>query len=120
MGGSFALAIPVVALPPLILALGAHREKPNAQLADDWKELRGAALPGICSGFVWASGNTVSVHATLRLGQAVGFPLTQACVLVSGLWGIFYFRELTHWKALALFAMASMSIIAGASGLKVG
>merc|ERR1712187_83525 len=105
---------PVVALPPLFLALGiqtlsANRGKDLKQLveyADAWKDLRRAALPGICSGVLWASGNTLSVHATLRLGQAVGFPLTQSCVLVSGLWGIFYFRELTDRKALAMFASA--------------
>ena len=78
-----------------------------------------ASVPGLSCGGLWAAGNVLSVHATLRLGQAVGFPLTQVCVVVSALWGIVYFRELRDRLALALFAAASSVVLASAAALKL-
>ena len=71
--------------------------------------------PELCA--LWAVGNFLSVHATLVLGQAVGFPLTQSCVVISALWGILYFGELAQRSRLAEFAMASVVVLAGAAML---
>lgn len=47
------------------------------------------ALPGMLSGVLWNAGNIGSIFAVLPpLGFAVGYPVTQSCVLVSGLCGI--------------------------------
>ena len=35
----------------------------------------------------WAIGNLCSTYATYYLGQSVGYPLTQTCIVVAGLWG---------------------------------
>lgn len=35
----------------------------------------------------------MSVQATNALGMKVGFPLTQTCILITAMWGVFYFRE---------------------------
>jgi len=35
----------------------------------------------------------MSVQATNSLGMKVGFPLTQTCILITAMWGVFYFKE---------------------------
>ena len=74
---------------------------------------------GLATGALWASGNVLSVHATMRLGQAVGFPLTQVCVVISALYGILYFGELRLARARVLFAGSSAVVLAGAAALKL-
>jgi hypothetical protein len=32
-------------------------------------------------------GNFSSMFATIYLGQTIGFPLTQTCIVVNGFWG---------------------------------
>ena len=68
--GGFTLGLLCVALPPLLLSFTAG-----------WRRRRVLSAPcvgaGIAAGALWAAGNVLSVHATMRLGQAVGFPLTQ-------------------------------------------
>ena len=68
--GGFTLGLLCVALPPLLLSFAAG-----------WRRRRVLSAPcagaGIAAGALWAAGNVLSVHATMRLGQAVGFPLTQ-------------------------------------------
>ena len=78
-----------------------------------------AALAGMASGALWAAGNVLSVHATMRLGQAVGFPLTQVCVVISALWGILYFGELRDRTALSVFGASSVLVLGGAAALKL-
>lgn len=38
-------------------------------------------------------GNFCAMYATIYLGQTVGFPLTQLCLVVNGLWGILWVRQ---------------------------
>lgn len=64
-----------------MVALAVRGSGPGAApWAEQRRSLEDAALPGLCCGGLWASGNVLSVYTTLRLGQAVGFPLTQVCV----------------------------------------
>ena len=72
------------------------------------------AVAGVCSGLLWACGNFGSLHATLGLGQAVGFPLTQVCVLVSAAWGIGAFGEIPGKAGRVLFGVASALVLGGA------
>mmetsp|Transcript_15547 Transcript_15547/g.23482 ORF Transcript_15547/g.23482 Transcript_15547/m.23482 type:complete len:146 (+) Transcript_15547:1-438(+) len=118
--GSFAVALPVVALVPLLLAhMG--RDLLSRSSASFWRFFNlPCALSGVATGALWATGNVLSVHATMRLGQAVGFPLTQVCVVVSALWGTLYFGELQHRLALALFCGSSLAVLVGAALLKLG
>ena len=50
-------------------------------------------LPGSIAGILWSIGNFSSMYAVLALGEAVGYSACQAAVLVSGLWGLLYFKE---------------------------
>ena len=110
--GGFALGLLCVALPPLLLGFAAG-----------WRRRRVLSPPcvgaGVAAGALWAAGNVLSVHATMRLGQAVGFPLTQVCVVVSALWGILYFGELRERTALRTFAASAVLMLAAAAALKL-
>ncbi len=58
----------------------------------------------------------MSVKATYYLGIKVGFPLTQTCILITALWGIFYFKEfdlLASGYALR-FSLGIASVLVGA------
>jgi len=73
--------------------------------------------PAALSGLLW---NLGFMGVTLALvptwGLQVGGPSTQACILVSGLWGVFAFREVRH--PLAFFA-ASLVVLGGVTLLGV-
>lgn len=73
------------------------------------------ALPALLTGGFWGLGNFTSFYATVYLGQVVGFPLTQCCLIICGLWGILYFREIQGCAAVGTFVAASAVILAGAT-----
>jgi len=79
------------------------------------------ALPAVITGSFWGMGNFCAMFATVYLGQTVGYPLTQLCLIVGGLWGILYFREVRGSAAVATFALASAVVVGGAvlDGLSV-
>lgn len=72
------------------------------------------ALPGLLTGAFWAMGFFNAMWATLYLGQTIGFPLTQLCIVLNGLWGILYYREISGLLPIGLFALGSAVLIVGA------
>lgn len=56
--------------------------------------LRQMWVVGGLSGTLWSIGNFFSIIAVTYLGHGVGYSFTQASILVSGLWGIFRFKEI--------------------------
>ena len=73
--------------------------------------------PGGLSGLLWSIGNFFSLTSVKYLGQGVGYPLVQSQLLISGLWGIFLFKEVPKeriptWLCSALvllFGILSLS-----------
>ena len=59
--------------------------------------------PGCLAGFLWSIGNISSMLTVQVLGEAVGYSICQASLLISGVWGIFYFKEVTGLKKRALW-----------------
>lgn len=140
---SFSLSAGVVA-PILFLAYTYILRPSNAPLRAI--ELHTAAFPGISSGALWGAGklllllrpqvetslkfcsihicylcsfvlaNIMSVQATNYLGIKVGFPLTQTCILITAMWGIFYFKEFDLWNSpfAMRFCFGIVSILVGA------
>jgi glucose uptake protein GlcU len=80
---------------------------------------RVALVPGLLAGFVWNLGNFSSIYATLYLGLTIGFPLTQVALLVAGLYGIFFFKEITSWFAVMFFFLSAGVLLGGAALLSV-
>jgi len=75
--------------------------------------LRVMWLPGGISGLLWSIGNFFSLISVLYLGEGVGYPLVQTSILVSGLWGIFYFKEVKGTERISKWLSASCLTIFG-------
>merc|ERR1712070_941129 len=58
------------------------------------------SLPALLTGCYWSFGNVTSMFATIYLGQTIGFPLTQCCLIINGCWGILYYKEIRGIKAI--------------------
>lgn len=56
--------------------------------------VRQIGLPCGLSGTLYSGGNFLCIIAVTYLGQGVGYSFVQASMLVSGLWGIFRFKEI--------------------------
>ena len=53
------------------------------------------AVPGCLAGSLWSIGNIAGIMAVTTLGLGVGQSVIQASMLISGLWGLFYYGEVT-------------------------
>jgi glucose uptake protein GlcU len=70
-------------------------------------------LPGATAGTLWSVGNVGSIVAVQQLGQGVGYPASQAALLVAGLWGIFYYHEVTKPKTIMKWFISAFVTIFG-------
>jgi len=70
---------------------------------------------GLLTGVTWSIGNAASYFATDYLGLSVGYPLTQTALLVAGLWGLFWYREIKGWFSITQFFTFAIIILAGAA-----
>lgn len=76
---------------------------------------KAVAGPSFYTGLTWGMGNFNAMFATVYLGQTIGFPLTQCCLVLNGAIGIFYFQELKGAGPIGLFCLATLVIFAGAA-----
>jgi len=68
-------------------------------------------LPGLAAGLLYSLGNFSSIIAVTYLGQGTGFSFCQMQLLVSGLWGVFYFREIKGIETISKwFASAAIAV----------
>ena len=70
-------------------------------------------IPGSISGILWSIGNMASMISVTYLGEGVGYSMTQSAMLVSGLWGIFLFKEITNPAAIRGWLASACLTIAG-------
>eukprot|EP00566_Odontella_aurita_P000594 CAMPEP_0113531744 /NCGR_PEP_ID=MMETSP0015_2-20120614/3664_1 /TAXON_ID=2838 /ORGANISM="Odontella" /LENGTH=373 /DNA_ID=CAMNT_0000430609 /DNA_START=543 /DNA_END=1664 /DNA_ORIENTATION=+ /assembly_acc=CAM_ASM_000160 len=68
---------------------------------------------GLISGSLYSLGNFGSIMAVTYLGQGVGYSFTQLAMLVSGLWGIFYFKEIQGADMIIRWILAASVTITG-------
>jgi hypothetical protein len=69
-------------------------------------------LNGLLAGLLYSIGNFCSILAVAYLGQAVGYSACQAQLLISGLWGVFYFKEINGEDTIAKwFASAVVAFV---------
>jgi len=75
--------------------------------------LKELLVPGTLAGILLAIAMFGSILAVTYLGQGVGNSLVQTKILVSGLWGIFFYKEITGMKTISMwFLSATISMIA--------
>mmetsp|Transcript_28450 Transcript_28450/g.80083 ORF Transcript_28450/g.80083 Transcript_28450/m.80083 type:complete len:496 (-) Transcript_28450:2255-3742(-) len=68
---------------------------------------------GIVAGFLLSMGMFGSILATSALGQGVGNSLVQSKILISGLWGILFFKEISDRRMVRRwFASAIVCVVA--------
>mmetsp|Transcript_15923 Transcript_15923/g.50037 ORF Transcript_15923/g.50037 Transcript_15923/m.50037 type:complete len:333 (+) Transcript_15923:125-1123(+) len=72
-----------------------------------------AAKPALTTGLLWSAGNYCSIYATNLLGMAIGWPLVQCQLIVSGLWGVLYYREVEGRRTIGLFMASSAVLLMG-------
>lgn len=84
----------------------AYRALPSFYVRDMW-------LPGGTAGLLWSIGNFFSLISVNILGEGVGYPLVQTSILVAGLWGIFYFKEVTGAVRITQWLFSSLLTISG-------
>jgi len=70
-------------------------------------------IPGSISGILWSIGNMAAMVSVTYLGEGVGYSITQSAMLVSGLWGIFLFKEITDPAAIRGWLVSAFLTIAG-------
>lgn len=77
--------------------------------------LKDAILPGLSSGTLWNLGNFGSLLASFSpLGSTVGYPVTQANLLIAGLLAIFWFKEVKDRRRVLGFFASCCTVITGA------
>jgi glucose uptake protein GlcU len=70
-------------------------------------------LPGLLAGILLTTAMFGSILAVTYLGQGVGNSLVQTKILVSGLWGIFWYKEITgNMTILKWFGSAGIALLA--------
>lgn len=85
-------------------------------------DITASLAPALASGLVWNLGNTASIYAMAGengLSYGVAYPLMQCALFVSGLWGIFVFKEITRPLAIAVFFGFGAILLGGAVLLAV-
>ena len=76
-------------------------------------EIRAMLLPGAIAGILWSLGNVAAIVAVLNLGQAIGYSSCQASIMVSGLWSIFYYREVKRRRQIVLWLCSALISLSG-------
>lgn len=69
--------------------------------------------PGSMAGFLYSLGNFCCIITVSALGQGVGYSFVQISMLISGLWGIFYFHEVTGSERIFKWIMSSCVTVIG-------
>ena len=69
--------------------------------------------PGLAAGLLYSVGNFSALLAVTYLGQGVGFSFCQLQLLVSGLWGVFYFKEIRGQERIFKWFMSAGVAVVG-------
>lgn len=75
--------------------------------------LKVMVVPGAISGVLLSLGYIASILSVTYLGEGIGFSITQSAILVSGLWGIFWFREITSERAIKGWMLSAIITLLG-------
>ena len=73
---------------------------------------------GVLSGAVWNTANASAIYGIQGMGYAVSYSLIQCASVVSGIWGIFLFKEIKG-AAVVVFFVSTAVLVAGALLLAV-
>jgi glucose uptake protein GlcU len=69
-----------------------------------WRKM---LLPGIISGVLYSIGNVGSILSVTYLGEGIGMSMVQSCMIVSGVWGIFWFQEIQNMVSIVCWFVSA-------------
>lgn len=101
-----------------LFLFGYHVYEKNGSIREALKSLpcfhvKELGYPGLLAGCLYSLGNFSSIIAVTYLGQGVGYSFCQTSILVSGLWGIFYFGEVTGREVISKWFLSACVTIVG-------
>lgn len=114
---SYATGSMIVCIAIWILLFLYHYTNRNYSVSEALEQLpawhiKELGLPGMLAGLFYSVGNFCSILAVAYLGQGVGFSFCQGQLLISGLWGVFYFKEIQGRETiLKWFSSAVVTIV---------
>lgn len=84
----------------------------KAPLREAWKDMpriyfKELWFPGFLAGLLLSIAMFGSILAVTYLGQGVGNSLVQTKILISGLWGIFFYKEINGTKTITMWFMSA-------------
>lgn len=77
-----------------------------------FRQLKGF-FHGFAGGVMWNAASLSSLYAVSFLGFAIGVPLTQLALIISALWGVFYFKEVKGRLAYKVMLGVILLFVAG-------
>ena len=118
---SFGIGAAIITLLGWVLRLGYVSYK-TGSVKDGWNKLPSMHLQtlwlhGCTAGILWSIGNIGNILSVTYLGEGIGMSVVQCAMMVSGLWGILYFREIQGmtkiigWSMSAILTIASIAFI---------
>jgi glucose uptake protein len=69
---------------------------------------------GMLAGILWSAANFLGIYVVEFFGVAKSSPLTQTCVIIGVLWGLFYFREMGGKEGALRIIAGTLVILTGA------
>jgi hypothetical protein len=75
--------------------------------------LKDMLRPGMLAGLLYSIGNLSGIVSIQKLGNFMGYSLNQSSMIVSGLWGIFYYKEIPGFKNIVGFILSSVIVFVG-------
>jgi hypothetical protein len=100
----------------LLIAYRMHEKKGNwDDVKDSLPKFHVAHLwkAGLGAGLLYSLGNFSALLAVTYLGQGVGFSFCQLQLLVSGLWGVFFFKEIRGRRRIFKWFLSAAIAVVG-------
>jgi len=118
---SFGIGAAIITFLGWLLRLAYNTHK-TGSIKDGWNNLpsmhfRTLWLQGCTAGTLWSIGNIGNILSVTYLGEGIGMSVVQCAMMVSGLWGILYFREIKGttkimgWSMSAILTIASIAFV---------
>mmetsp|Transcript_8460 Transcript_8460/g.18960 ORF Transcript_8460/g.18960 Transcript_8460/m.18960 type:complete len:439 (+) Transcript_8460:204-1520(+) len=83
-----------------------YQQLPSFHIRVMWK-------PGLTSGALYSLGNLSGIVSIQKLGNFMGYSLGQSSMIISGLWGIFYYKEIPGAMNVVGFFASSCVVFVG-------
>ena len=113
---SFAIGATLILMVLWLIRFGYHYFRETSSLIEARNQMpslhfRDMWLPGGLAGLLWSIGNVSSIITVENLGEGVGYSIVQGQMLIAGLWGIMWYREVQGvWAISAWFVCACVTV----------